>query len=118
MTSPRRPGTTPPELHALLGLEEGADDEEVLAAFRRLALSAHPDHDPSPGANARMRALIAARDGLMAGMAEREPVDFEVFLERVVAPAFGHPNREAGRAVARLINRDPTAPIRVRGLAR
>ena len=105
-----------PELHARLGLAEGADDEEVQAAFRRLALSGHPDHDRSTGANERMRRLIEARDGLLTRMAGRDPVEFEVFLAQIVTPAFGGIDRDAGRAVARLVNRDPTAPIRIRGL--
>ena len=106
-----------PERHARLGLEVGADDDEVQEAFRRRALSTHPDHDASPDATHRMRQLIEARDGLMAAMAGRDPVAFEVFLAQVVTPALGRVDRDAGRAVARLVNRDPTAPIRIRGLS-
>lgn len=52
-----------------LGLsgEPGAD--EINAAFRRCALTCHPDHGGSVDA---FRALIGARDALLAKVAERE----------------------------------------------
>jgi molecular chaperone DnaJ len=46
--------------YAMLGLAPGADVQSIKRAFRRLACERHPDHDPSPDASERFRALREA----------------------------------------------------------
>ena len=43
--------------YEVLGLTHKADDEEVKAAYRRLAMKWHPDTNPSPEANAKFQVL-------------------------------------------------------------
>ncbi len=51
--------------HKLLGLEQGASQAELDAAFRRLAKSYHPDRNPEdPEATERFRQLRAAYEVL------------------------------------------------------
>ena len=47
----------------LLGVRANADEAEIRAAYRRLATTMHPDRG---GSNARIAALNAARDLLLA----------------------------------------------------
>lgn len=46
--------------HIVLGVPETATDREILASFRRLAKTMHPDRDRSPGATERFRRLLDA----------------------------------------------------------
>lgn len=55
-----RPAMSLGEAYALLGLKPGADRTLVHAAYRRLALRYHPDHNRSPGALERFKELSAA----------------------------------------------------------
>ena len=41
--------------YKVLGLQEGASDDEVKAAYKRLAKKYHPDLNSSPYAEARMK---------------------------------------------------------------
>jgi len=43
--------------YIVLGVPETASDKEILAAFRKLAKTLHPDRDKTPGADARFRRL-------------------------------------------------------------
>ena len=106
------------EHHATLGLEPGADEDEIRRAFRRLALRAHPDRNPAPGADDRMRLLVEARDALLSRLAHRRPVHFDDFLDRVVVSTIGRADTSLGRKLARLIHRDPNAGIRIVGVPR
>ena len=65
--TPRTPHDAPldrTEALAVLGLEEGATEEEIRAAHRRLMRAAHPDHGGSAWMAARVN---AARDVLLSG---------------------------------------------------
>jgi curved DNA-binding protein CbpA len=49
------------DLYAVLGVEPHASAEDIVRAYRRLALTSHPDARPKdPGASARFRALTHA----------------------------------------------------------
>jgi DnaJ like chaperone protein len=50
----------PPDPYAVLGVPRTADDDAIKAAFRRIALEAHPDRC-GPGASPSARAAAAAR---------------------------------------------------------
>lgn len=66
----RPPGAPMDRTEALrvLGLDEGADDEAIKEAYRRLMAQAHPDH----GGSAWMAAkLNEAREALLGGSASR-----------------------------------------------
>jgi hypothetical protein len=55
-------GMSPSEARSILGVSAAADRAEILAAYRRLILRAHPDHGGSAGLAAQ---LNAARDCLL-----------------------------------------------------
>ncbi|MFA0960801.1 DnaJ domain-containing protein [Roseivirga sp. BDSF3-8] len=46
----------------VLGVDQGADKETIRQAYRKLALQYHPDHNPSPGANATFIEIKDAYD--------------------------------------------------------
>lgn len=50
--------------YEVLGLTHKADDEEVKAAYRRLAMKWHPDKNPSPDANAKFQVLCPSSSNL------------------------------------------------------
>jgi len=52
----------PPDPYQVLGVPRDAGDDEIRAAFRRLAKAAHPDASGSPGL---YEALVEARDTLL-----------------------------------------------------
>ena len=53
------------DLYAVLGVEPHASGEEIVHAYRRSALTSHPDARPEdPGASARFRTLTDAYDVL------------------------------------------------------
>ena len=98
------------EARRALGLEAGAREDEVRAAFQRLALKHHPDQTGSDAT--RMRPLVAARATLLKEIARKRRVPLQELLDRVVAPALGH-DSDAAESLARLSNADPEAPIHV-----
>lgn len=51
--------------YAVLGLAPGASDDEVKAAYKRLAKKYHPDLNPSPEAEERMKEINAAYDQII-----------------------------------------------------
>ncbi|GLE07036.1 hypothetical protein PINS_up016905 [Pythium insidiosum] len=48
------------QAHTILGITQAAGEEEVRAAYRKLALRFHPDKNPSPEATAKFQELSAA----------------------------------------------------------
>ena len=60
--------------YRVLGLEPGASDDEVKAAYRRLAKKYHPDvNGGSPEAEAKMKEINAAYSQIMNRHAEPNP---------------------------------------------
>ncbi|HWV25465.1 MAG TPA: DnaJ domain-containing protein [Thermomicrobiales bacterium] len=62
----------PPELprrartfYQVLQVDQEAERDVIEAAFRRLAMKYHPDTNPSPEAQGRMREILQARDILL-----------------------------------------------------
>lgn len=53
--------------YKVLGLQEGASDDEVKAAYKRLAKKYHPDLNSSPYAEARMKEINEAYNQIMKG---------------------------------------------------
>jgi curved DNA-binding protein CbpA len=53
-----------PDHYATLQVSETASPEVITAAYRSLARKYHPDANPSPGADAKMKAINAAYDVL------------------------------------------------------
>lgn len=53
-----------PDYYATLEVSETASPEVITSAYRSLARKFHPDANPSPEANARMKAINAAYDVL------------------------------------------------------
>lgn len=51
--------------YAVLGLSPGASDDEVKAAYKRLAKKYHPDLNPSPEAEEKMKQINAAYDQII-----------------------------------------------------
>ena len=61
--------------HQVLGVRSGAADEEIKAAFRRLAKQLHPDlHPPDPGADQRFQEIVGAYETL-SGLKSRAVYD-------------------------------------------
>ena len=65
--SPR--GYTRPadDAHAILGVRRGASAEECKQAFRTLALTVHPDVNPSADAAVRFAAAVGAIETILSG---------------------------------------------------
>ncbi|NMG75687.1 DnaJ C-terminal domain-containing protein [Aromatoleum diolicum] len=57
------------EAYDLLGLAPGASAKEIKKAFRRLAMRWHPDRNADPAALEHFKALRAAYEDLLAGLA-------------------------------------------------
>lgn len=64
-----RSAIPPPEARTLLGVGEGASEEDIRAAHRRLIAKVHPDAGGSAGLATRVN---AARDALIAEL-KRKP---------------------------------------------
>lgn len=60
------------QAYSLLGLQEGASNEEIKAAFKNKALKLHPDINKSPSANEDMQLLNAAKDFLLNNNKQQE----------------------------------------------
>ena len=62
-----------PDHWTTLGLEPGANAQEINRKFHALSRKWHPDKNRSPEATERMQALIEARDALLPrGLAEEK----------------------------------------------
>jgi curved DNA-binding protein CbpA len=63
------------DLYAVLGVNPHASEDEIVRAYRRLALASHPDTRPDdPGASVRFRALTDAYD-VLSDPAQRATYD-------------------------------------------
>jgi len=51
----------------MLGVSEGADDDDIRNQYRKLALLVHPDKNKAPGAQQAFQALKKAFDAIMSG---------------------------------------------------
>ena len=67
--------------YQVLQVDPVADQDVVEAAFKRLALKAHPDRNDGPEAAERMRELVAARD-LLLTPERRQAYDRSIGLAR------------------------------------
>jgi len=63
-----------PDPYDILGISPGAGEDEVRAAYRRLALRWHPDVNPEPGAAARFGAILHAYE-VLSDPASRRAID-------------------------------------------
>ncbi len=102
--------------YQILQVDPAADQDVIEAAFKRLALKAHPDRNEGPEAADRMRELVAARD-LLLTPERRQAYDRSIGLarpaeayQRDAAPARPRPAPEA-KADPR---RQPAPPSRQR----
>lgn len=58
--------------HSILGIAADADAGAIKRAFRKLAMSLHPDRNPAPDAAERFKAIRAAHDIMMAAFLNGE----------------------------------------------
>ena len=100
--------------HKTLGLEPGADDLAIKAAFKALALKTHPDHHPVLDANEKMRDLIQARRALLAPLKGRRALTLEEFAKGLGVSQESASAEPLLSSLARLINQDREASIVVR----
>lgn len=56
-----------------MGVSEGASQDEIKKAFRKLALRYHPDHNKSPGAEAKFKEINEAY-AVLTGKEQPKPV--------------------------------------------
>ncbi len=68
--------SSPPDAYKILQVDHEAEDEVIVAAYRRLARKYHPDVAPGPEAAARMAAINAAWE-LIGEPARRAAYDLE-----------------------------------------
>lgn len=102
-----------PDPHDVLGISPGAGEEEVRAAYRRLALRWHPDVNREPGADERFRAIRRAYEALSgpnAPPAGPAPAGLSVEAEDLgdAFDAFFGPARPPG--AGRVDSGDPPGP--------
>ncbi|HEV2528291.1 MAG TPA: DnaJ domain-containing protein [Thermomicrobiales bacterium] len=67
--------------YQVLQVDPSADQDVIEAAFKRLALKAHPDRNEGPEAQHRMRELTAARD-LLGNPVRRQQYDRSIGIVR------------------------------------
>ena len=63
-------GAAPTDPWSVLGVAPSADEDECKAAFRRLALSLHPDVSKEEGDAARFAAVVEAYEMILHGVAD------------------------------------------------
>lgn len=61
-----------PAAHAILGIAADADEATIKRAFRKLAMSLHPDRNPEAGAEEAFKAARAAYESMMAALQDGE----------------------------------------------
>lgn len=89
-------------LYATLGLREGADHEEVKAAYRRLVKKLHPDLSRNPASSDAFKRVVAAYKVLSV---RRRPVS-----------SFSRTVHTKNRPVRRPVRRTPNAPVDLEAL--
>ena len=102
MPQPQRPvGNGQRTAYRVLQVDPAADQDVIEAAFKRLALKAHPDRNEGPEAVDRMRELVAARD-LLLTPERRQAYDRSIGIarpaevyQRDAAPARSRPAQNA-----------------------
>lgn len=52
------------DYYKILGIQKGANDDEIKKAYRKLALKYHPDKNKSPGAEERFKEVAEAYEVL------------------------------------------------------
>ncbi len=122
---PQRVGNGQRSAYQVLQVDPMADQDVIEAAFKRLALKAHPDRNEGPEAADRMRELVAARDLLLtperrqaydrsigiARPAEAYQRDANPARSRPAPPAKEEPRRQSSPPAARQRPADrPPAP--------
>lgn len=78
---PQRVGHGQRTAYQVLQVDPAADQDVIEAAFKRLALKAHPDRNEGPEAADRMRELVAARD-LLLTPEKRQSYDRSIGIAR------------------------------------
>jgi len=58
----------PNQFYEMVGVSEGAGEDEIRAAYKKLALSLHPDKNKAPGARQAFQALKKAFDAIISGV--------------------------------------------------
>ncbi|PRP81051.1 chaperone protein dnaJ 49 [Planoprotostelium fungivorum] len=56
------------QVYEMLGISEQADDDEIRASYKKLALGLHPDKNRAPGAQQAFQSLKGAFDAIMSGV--------------------------------------------------
>lgn len=82
--APAEPAT-PPTLYAVLAVPQGADDQAIKKAYRRLALQWHPDRCKEPDAEAQFRRIAHAYEVLSDAQQRRKYDAGLVFMASVQA---------------------------------
>lgn len=82
-TQPRPPtiGNSKRTAYQILQVDPAADQDVIEAAFKRLALKAHPDHNEGEEAAERMRELIEARE-ILTDPVRRRSYDLSIGIMR------------------------------------
>jgi DnaJ-class molecular chaperone len=66
--------------YQVLGVDQGAETEEIRAAYRRLAKSLHPDINRAPDATEQFKALQVAHE-VLSNRRSRDEYDYSLMLD-------------------------------------
>ncbi|KAL6045938.1 DnaJ-like protein [Balamuthia mandrillaris] len=89
--------------YEVLGLEPNADEDEIKAAYRRLAMKWHPDKNPSPDATAKFQEISYAYRKLTTDESDSDEDMSDFSAEDIFLSVFG-PLFRFGNIVASLCN--------------